>query len=167
MQFDSFIFQYHAILENEWSGMFSWCQVLLRVCRRYNIGWLTHFPLVPHIYVSESGEYWFRKWLVAYSAPGHYLNQCWVILNWTLENKLQWNCNKDTKLFVHENVYENYRLRNGGHLVQGWWVNTRNIATFCEISLIVSIDVIWSIKCTHKRMHVWYQIAHKFIGLFP
>ena len=24
-----------------------------------------------------------RLWLVAYSAPSHYLNQCWVIVNWT------------------------------------------------------------------------------------
>ena len=23
--------------------------------------------------------------------PSHYLNQCWVIVNWTLRNKLQWN----------------------------------------------------------------------------
>ena len=28
------------------------------------------------------------------SAPSHYLNQCWVMLNWTLRNKLQWNFNK-------------------------------------------------------------------------
>ena len=42
---------------------------------------LTHLPLVWHICVSESGQHWFRKWLVAYSAPSHYLNQCWVIVN--------------------------------------------------------------------------------------
>ena len=33
----------------------------------------------------------FRQWLVAYSAPSHYLNQCWVIVNRTLRNQLQWN----------------------------------------------------------------------------
>ena len=45
---------------------------------------LTHFPLVPHICVRELGQYWFRWWLVAYSASSHYWNQCWVIVNWTL-----------------------------------------------------------------------------------
>ena len=30
-------------------------------------------------------------WLVAWSVPSHYLNQCWNIVNWTLRNKLQWN----------------------------------------------------------------------------
>ena len=29
-------------------------------------------------------HYWFRWWLVAWSAPSHYLNQCWNTVNWTL-----------------------------------------------------------------------------------
>ena len=46
--------------------------------------------VLKHICVRESGEHWFRSWLVAYLAPSHYLNQCWVIINWTPRNKLQW-----------------------------------------------------------------------------
>ena len=53
-------------------------------------------PLVPHICVSQSG----------YSAPSHYLNQCLVMVNWTLRNKLQWKFNHYPKMFVHENTYE-------------------------------------------------------------
>ena len=67
---------------------------------------LTHLPLVPHICVSKSGQHWFRSWLVAYSAPNHYLNQCWVIVNWTLMNKLQWNLNQNTKFFI-KNMHMN------------------------------------------------------------
>ena len=33
----------------------------------------------------------------AYSASSQYLNQCWVIVNWTLRNKLQWKFNQNTK----------------------------------------------------------------------
>ena len=29
------------------------------------------------------------------------------IVNWTLGNKLQWNSNQNTKLFIHENAFEN------------------------------------------------------------
>ena len=36
--------------------------------------------------------------------PSHNLNQCWVIVNWALRNKLQWNFNLNTKLFIHENA---------------------------------------------------------------
>ena len=39
---------------------------------------LTHLPPVPHISVSELDQHWFRE---AYSAPSHYLNQCWVVVN--------------------------------------------------------------------------------------
>ena len=67
---------------------------------------LTHPPLVPQICVSKSGQHWFRSWLVAYSAPNHYLNQCWVIVNWTLMNKLQWNFNQNTKFFI-KNMHMN------------------------------------------------------------
>ena len=66
---------------------------------------LTHLPQVLHICVSESGQHWL--WLVAYSGPSHYLNQCWIIVNWTLMNKIQLNFNQNTKFFSHENASEN------------------------------------------------------------
>ena len=48
----------------------------------------THLSLVPHICVSELRQHWFRSWFVAYSAPSHRLNQCWVKVNLTLETFL-------------------------------------------------------------------------------
>ena len=52
-------------------------------------------------------NHWFRQWLVAWSAPSHYLNQCWHILNWNLRNKLQWNLNRNPFIFIQENAFEN------------------------------------------------------------
>ena len=69
---------------------------------------LTDLPLVPHIYVSVSGQHWFRYWLVAYSAPSHCLNQCSVVVNLTLRNKIQWHFNQNTKFFIHVNAPEIY-----------------------------------------------------------
>ena len=94
---------------------------------------LTHLPLVPHICVIELGQHWFRWWLVAYSVPSHYLNQCWVIVNWTLRNKLQWNFNSNTKLNIHENAFENV-CEMVTILFRRRWVNryfceSRNITT--------------------------------------
>ena len=34
---------------------------------------------MPHVCVSELGQHWFRKWLVAYSAPSHYLTSAVVL----------------------------------------------------------------------------------------
>ena len=77
---------------------------------------LTHLPLVPHICLSQSCQHWFRQWLGAYSAPSHYLNQCWVIVNGNLKNKFKWNLNQNTRHFIHENalkfvVYEMAKWR--------------------------------------------------------
>ena len=87
---------------------------------------LTHFPLVPHIWVSELGQHWFRWRLVAYSVASHYLIQCWVIVNWTLRNKLQWNFNQNAKLFIHEIApkissveWQSFCL--GGDELGEWW----------------------------------------------
>ena len=46
----------------------------------------------------ESGELW--------SAPSHYLNQCWNIVNWSLGSKLQWNTNRKSHIFIQENAFE-------------------------------------------------------------
>ena len=59
---------------------------------------------MPHICVSESGQHWFRYWLATYFAPSHYLNECWVIVNWTPRNKPRWNFIQNKKLYIHENV---------------------------------------------------------------
>ena len=40
--------------------------------------------------------------------PGHCLNQCWNIVNWTRGNKLQWNLNQNSNIFIQENAFENF-----------------------------------------------------------
>ena len=52
-------------------------------------------------------HHWFRQWLVASPAPSHYLNHCWNIVNRTLGDKLQWNCNRNSNIFIQENAFEN------------------------------------------------------------
>ena len=47
-----------------------------------------------------SNHHWFRWWPDFRSAPRHYLNQCWVIVNWTLRNKIQWNISRNLNIFI-------------------------------------------------------------------
>ena len=42
----------------------------------------------------------FRNWLVALSAPSHYLSQCWNIVNSNFSNKLQWNLKRNSCILV-------------------------------------------------------------------
>ena len=82
---------------------------------------LTPLPLVLHICVREWGQHWFRYWLIAYSAPSHYLNQCLVIVIWTLRNKPQWNFNQNLHFFIHKNVFENVVCEMAAILSRGRW----------------------------------------------
>ena len=41
-----------------------------------------------------------------WSAPSHYLNQCWNIGNWTARNKIQWNFNWNSNIFIQENAFQ-------------------------------------------------------------
>ena len=53
-----------------------------------------------------TNHHWFWQWLVAWMGPSHYLNQCWNIVDWTLRNKLQWNLNQNSHIFIQENAFE-------------------------------------------------------------
>ena len=45
--------------------------------------------------------------IVPRSAPSHYLNQCWNIVNLNLSKKVQWNSNQNSYIFIQENVIQN------------------------------------------------------------
>ena len=90
---------------------------------------LTHWGRVTHICVVELGHHWFRQWLVACSAPSHYLNQCWNvvdIVNCTFTNKLQWFFYRDSNIFIQEIVFENAVCKMASILSRPQWVNTQN-----------------------------------------
>ena len=66
--------------------------------------WLTHRGWRTHICVSSDAL--IQIMVVASSAPSHYLNQCWNIVNWTLGNRLKWNLNRNLYIFIQEIAFE-------------------------------------------------------------
>ena len=79
--------------------------------------------------------------------PSQSLNQCWNIVNLTLGNKLPWNVNLNSYIFIQENLFENVvrkmaiilsrpqcMVKVGIHILKGldatrllWWqVNIRS-----------------------------------------
>ena len=53
----------------------------------------------------------------AFSAPSHYLNQWWLLVNRTLRNKPYWNMDQNTVIFLHEHALENMCNTDVGHIV--------------------------------------------------
>ena len=83
---------------------------------------LTHWGWVTYICVSKPGP-----------APSHYLNQCRNIVDWTLGNKLQWNLNPNSDIFIQENATENVVWKMAAILFQPQCINTSRLSdTICR-----------------------------------
>ena len=73
------------------SVVFYWMQSPIHIIA------LTHLPLVSFVCVNELGRHRVMAWRC--SVPSHYLNQCWLIVNWTPGNKVQWTLNRNSVIF--------------------------------------------------------------------
>ena len=83
----------------EW---FPWVTKRKSVANRFKINKIMLFV------ASKSLIYSYIRLILGHSwtAPIHYLNQCWNIVNWTLRNKLHWNFNRNSNIFIQENALE-------------------------------------------------------------
>ena len=58
----------------------------------------------------------------------HYLNQCWNIVNWTLESKLQWNCYRNPYTLIKLEQLERLRSEDTPrhlmitHIIESYWI---------------------------------------------
>ena len=104
---------------------------------------LTHLPLVPHICVSELVQYWFRQWLVACSAPSHYLNQFWRIVNWTRGNKFHGNSNRNSIIFIQENVFKLSSARMAALLSRRRWAKEGQLRSWHTFASFV-YELYWT-----------------------
>ena len=122
---------------------------------------------MPHLWVAELGQHWFRWWLVAFWAPSHYLSRWWRTVNWTVRNKFQ--CNLHQNLFVHENTFENVVRKKAAILLRGRWVNWTHRENFClGLNMLTWLPALhvnaWvngnSFSCHHvKHYSVHYLVA--------
>ena len=138
LNFINFIIIYFKVSPSITVTIFWFCLLVLKMfCSGYfileyiTLVYSSFTNVVPHelifilccMYVSESGQHWFRYLLVTNLMPIHYPNQCWVIVNWTLRNKFQWIFNQNTKLFIHKNASESIISKMMTILSWGRWVN--------------------------------------------
>ena len=115
-----------------------------------------------------SNHHRFRQWLVAWSAPSHYLNQCWNIVNWTLGNKLQWNFNRNSNISFLENALESVVCEIAAILSRSQCVKEASMPLACIIHRNNELFAMWfQLKNRPRIMHtnsallsfavVWYR----------
>ena len=95
-----------------------------------NISTWTHWGQVTHICIGKLTIIGSDNSLSRWMAPSHYLNQCWNFVNWTLENKLQWNFNRNSNIFIQENTFENVVWKMAAILSRLQCVKTAGIRLF-------------------------------------
>ena len=81
-----------------------------KIC--YSVYGLTHWGRVRHICISDANH-----------ATSHYLNLSLNIVNWTIRNKLQWNFNQNSYIFIQEIAFENVLCKLAAILSQPQCVN--------------------------------------------
>ena len=86
-------------------------------------------------------HHWFRWWIVAWSAPSHYLKQCCKIINLTLRNNIRWYFNRNSNILIQENAFKN---------------------VVCEMTSILSRPQCVSI-CTGIVMWLWATVLGTFL----
>ena len=102
-----------------------WCKFLK------GNGALTRWGRVTHIYVWTTYQHCFRQWLVALSAPSHYLNQCWNFVNSKFGNKFQWNLKRNSCIFIYENAFQNVICEMAAILSRPQCINEPELKTIC------------------------------------
>ena len=100
----------------------------------------------------------FRQWFVTWSAPSHYLNQCWNIVSWTLGNKFQWNLKY---IFIQENAFEN-AIRKLAPIL--YWPQFESVFVLKLDSLISSSICQFLKHDIHSNIQFWttqgFMISH-------
>ena len=80
-----------------------------------------------------------------------YLDQCWVVVNWTLTNKLQWNSIQNAILFIQENasyetLWKTQKVLNSHYATfSNNWIWILCSISYCSIIPIVKLSFDWDV----------------------
>ena len=75
--------------------------------QNFQIQKLTYCGLIMPNGVSEQCHHSLRQWPVTCMVPSHYRSQHCLLINFTPQNKLQWNLNQNTKILYKVYTFEN------------------------------------------------------------
>ena len=108
-------------------------------------------------------HHWFRSWLVSCLIPSHYLNKCWLIVDWTLRNKLQWNMNQNTNIFLQGNAFKNVTCKLAAIMSRPQCINCSLItADFIDCHHIVHLVLESKSMISGHNVLCWCRIQTKW-----
>ena len=121
-------------------------------CNFHSYYRLTHWGRVTHICVSKPTIIGSDNGLSPGRSSSHYPDQCRNIVNLTLRNKLQWNFNRYSSIFIQENPLENVVWKMAAILCRPQCVNV--MGTSWEIAHVSATEPIDD-KSTLVQVLTW------------
>ena len=97
---------------------------------------LTHWGRVTRICVINLSPHWFRKWLLAWLAPSHYLNQCWNIVNSKLRTNFYEILSK-----IHMFSFEKMHLKMSSGKLWPFCLDLNVLTTAQDTRIVVPANV--------------------------
>ena len=86
-----------------------------------------------------------------------YLQQYWFIVNWSLQNKLQWKLNQNSNIFIQENVLEKDSCEMTAILSTGRWVQMSCVWCICVLKQLGWICCLERTMPDRKHItHYWH-----------
>ena len=86
------------------------------------------------------------------------MNQCWNIVHWTPRNKLQWNVNRNSYIFIQENPFANVVWKMVAMLSRPQCVKENYSILFAIFS------VFWILMSTNVLHYVVHRGLHWTVG---
>ena len=120
------------------------CIKSLRLSDAYMSQWICH--------------HWVRWWLVTCSAPIHYQNKWWHIVNWALGNKFQWNLNRNSTIYIHKNVFENVICKMAANLYWAQWVKRVDLMMNADTKVLIVNKKSSTVKL-EPRSELWLSFV--------
>ena len=104
-------------------------------------------------------------------APSHYLNQCWNIVNWPLRNKFQWNFNRNSYIFIHENAFEKVVCKMAAILSRPQCLNAHVSSFYCTHNRRLNSFLAAKQCCVFGEFSSWpwylLYFMHYYVILVP
>ena len=120
----------------------------------WSISLLTHWGWATHICISKLIVMGSDNGL---SAPSHYLNHCWNIVNWNLRNNLQWKIKRNSYILIEGNVFQNVVWKMVAILSQPQCVNWVYWGMPCVILPFINIQQ--AIKLSEQAF-LWVHVEN-------
>ena len=103
----------------------------------------------------------------AWSAPSHYLNQCWNTVNSNLRYKLQWNPRRNSFIFILENAFKNVVCEMASIWSRPHWVNPISKGSMTIGNLGVTKNDIWSVHRVRVGNILWIESYLHYVNYLP